>query len=146
MLHGHNKRKGKKLGSGDLPPGSPNLIRASKANDADAVRAALKGVPDSINGQEERSGMTAVHWASANRNLEIAEILFSHEGQKLDLGIRDYFGRLSIDLAIASGHDGIIDLHHRAMFPENQREFDEFDEAENIRPMRSSADDETYEP
>lgn len=72
--------------------------------------------------------MTALHWAGANRNLELAKLLFAQENPKADPWIKDRWGRLAVDLAIETGNETLIDLFHRHMFPEDyEYDFDPLD-------------------
>lgn len=66
--------------------------------------------------------MTALHWAGANGNLEIAEILFSHVEMRVDPWIKDKFNRFAINHAMRCGNAKVIDLIQQHMFTEEHRD------------------------
>lgn len=92
------------------------LVGARYCNQVE-VRGALEQDPTCINKQDE-AGLTALHWASGNRDLVITEMLLNFPKGKVDPWIKDIRGRTAIDHAIESGRREIIDLLKQLMYGE----------------------------
>lgn len=106
---------------------APVLVQAEEG-EITQTAVALMNDPESINSQDPATLMTALHWAGANRNLELARLLFAQTTPKADPWIKDRWGRLAVDLAIETGNETLIDLFHRQMFPEDyEYDFDPLD-------------------
>ena len=75
----------------------------------------------SVNVRSQSTGMTALHWAGANRDLALARVLFACTKPPADPWIKDRWGRLAVDLAIETGNQTLIDLFHRHMIPKITR-------------------------
>lgn len=99
----------------------PGIVIASEANNAEGVKAALKADPYCINAQDQFL-MTALHWAGANGNLEIANILFSHAELPVDPWIKDKFNRFAINLAMRCGNSKVTDLIQQHMLTEEHKD------------------------
>lgn len=113
-----------------------DIIVAAEANDTDGVRKALEDDPETINQQEPKTRMTALHCAGANRNLEIAEILFEVTTPKVDPWMKDRWGRLPVDLALETGNTELIELFHKKMFSEDYTyDFDPLAPPDGILPV-----------
>lgn len=107
---------------------TPSVLDGARQNILERVRDAIEGEPEAINSQDPATLMTALHWAGANRNLELARLLFAQTTPKADPWIKDRWGRLAVDLAIETGNETLIDLFHRHMFPEDYAyDFDPLD-------------------
>ncbi len=90
----------------------------------------------SVNVRSQSTGMTALHWAGANRDLALARVLFACTKPPADPWIKDRWGRLAVDLAIETGNRTLIDLFHRHMFPEDYAyDFDPLDPPEGATPI-----------
>jgi ankyrin repeat protein len=84
----------------------PDILRGAAQNNKQEVMASVERDPTSINRQDEKTGMTALHWTCINRNFEIAEYLLSVDRDpQVDALIPDYAQRLPIELA---GHNKIV--------------------------------------
>lgn len=91
----------------------------AERNDLNGVAQVLQEKPVAINQQDPETGMTALHWAGANRNLRLGEMLFGQEIPRVDPWIKDRWDRLPAELAIKTGNESLIDLFHRMMFRED---------------------------
>ncbi len=128
------RKKANNIGDG-LLRGKFNIVRGAHGADMDEVKAALNEIPQCINSQDPYTKMTALHWAGANRDLELAEYLFAWEPCKADPWIKDKWGRLPVQLAIETGNKTLIQLFHEKMFPEDyQNDYDVFDPPEGVIP------------
>lgn len=88
-----------------------DIIEGALTNDFDTVNAALAQDPSSINTQHEIYKFTATHAAVSRGNFTMVQHLLDVQG--IDLSIRDVYGRHALDMALAVGHRGIIDILFR---------------------------------
>ncbi|MGB4058018.1 MAG: ankyrin repeat domain-containing protein [Alphaproteobacteria bacterium] len=116
------KRNSMELGSSadgqeeiDLPShlkGSSLTFYAQKSHFYQ-VQATIRDFPRDFNCQD-RFGMTALHWAAANRHHAMCQILL--DTNALDLSIQDNRGRTALDHAISSGDTKVIQLIMQKMY------------------------------
>jgi len=110
-MNNSSQKKSSRLGKGSgLSKYDYDIVGAAENNDIDRVVEILKEQPDAINNKDVETSMTALHWAAANRNLKIAEALFSQEDVPVDMSMTDDFGRYAFDLANEMGYQKMIDL------------------------------------
>lgn len=102
-----NPQKG--IGSGMKEP-PRDIVTAAKHNDIDLVKEILAEEPGRINDYDSKSRMTALHWAGANVNYELAEFLFAQKNPPVDFGMRDYKDRFAFDHANEMGNQRVIEL------------------------------------
>ena len=96
-----------------------NIVVGSMLNDLDEVVRALNEDPKCINTIDPETKMTALHWAGANGNYLIAELLFNHEDDLVDPFLKDSWGRIPIDLALGCGNQKVIDFFQQRMFADD---------------------------
>jgi len=89
-----------------------DIIHGAKFGIYEEVEAALRENPKCIN-QQDASGLTAMHWAAANRDVGIANLLAAHKFDPLKKDIR---GRTARDHAIESGEKDIVELLTQRMY------------------------------
>jgi ankyrin repeat protein len=106
-LPGNRADKNKAAKSGYTP-----LISASMNGHADAVRLLVEAGADKDK-VETADGMSALHWAACDGHLEAARILVEAGA---DRSIRDSHGDTALDLAVDSGHGGVLAADLAALF------------------------------
>lgn len=99
----------------------PDIVQAAKYGLARDVERALTENPSCINHQDA-SGLTALHWACGNRDIEILTILLEHEAEKANLWVKDCRGRRAVDHAIDSGDHGIVDELKKYMYGDSMED------------------------
>lgn len=73
------------------PLETPEIVWLAQNNRVAEFRTYLAKHPKEINLQGP-GGLTALHWACSNRNLEIFELLLAHKPEKVDPWIEDVRG------------------------------------------------------
>jgi hypothetical protein len=131
------KKQHIKVETGDeLKKETHDIVWAARSANMEEVKAALADEPHCINEQDSFNKMTALHWAGANRDLELAEYLFAWSEHKVDPWIKDKWDRMAVDLALETGNQTLIQLFHEKMFPEDyQYDFDPLDPPKGIAPI-----------
>lgn len=92
-----------------------DIIRGAENADLVEVRGAINEDVNAVNFQDPTTGLTAMHISAADHNQSVVKELLKH---KVDLDVRDAWGRTAIDLAIGAGHDDIAEILYRRRFPE----------------------------
>ncbi len=116
-----------------------DIISATRNNDTEEVIAALEDNPDCIL-DTDRNEMNALHWAAANNNYEISNILFKALGIERIREIKDRFGREPMKLAIANGHDALTELYFQNIFPEVYEHDDPYNSDDTTTPFPGNDD------
>jgi ankyrin repeat protein len=115
-------RKEKLKGSGG--PITPDIVRASRENNFTLVKSALEQNPACINDQDPVTGMTALHWACANRNKEVFDLL--GEFPNLSYDLLTFAGQSPEQLALESGATEIADALHQRIFVQDHLDEDPY--------------------
>ena len=108
-----------------------DIIAGADEGDFGEVDAALDENPKAISFQEPSVGLTALHVAAADGNLDMVNHLLSKPG--VNPNIVDKFGRQALDMAIYIGHDGVIEVLSRHMYP---RSFNHLENGSASQPFR----------
>ena len=85
----------------------PNIIRGARNNDLEEVKAALNQNWTNITQKDVSNGMTALHYAAALGNYNMAQFLLQRKG--IELRAEDRFGRDALDVAIDCGNQRIVE-------------------------------------
>ena len=91
------------------------ILLASYNGDLEAVRAAVKKDPMSVNDQHELTGSTALHYACGMGRYSIVEYLLTCE--RINVDLQDTDGLTALEKAQMCGHPGIITMLKLATFP-----------------------------
>lgn len=106
----------------------PDLILAAERGDLYGIRdAVLSGT--SVNYQEDRTGITALHAASARGHLSAVKLLLAHPD--IDPQLLDNFGRDALLVAMKTPYDEVIEVLFTATFPEEEPPTDPSDQAQD---------------
>jgi ankyrin repeat protein len=136
MPHPLGKKQPKASSGTDTMKPLPDIVKASEANDLHSVMLALQQKPSCINDRDSRTHMTALHWAGANGNYEIAEALFKHTQLSVNPWLHDKWRRYPMHLAMRCGNTLVIELLFKNMFPEDfMYDFDPLDPPPGIEPI-----------
>lgn len=136
MPHPLGKKHPKASSNTDNTKPLPDIVKASEANDLNSVIRALEQKPLCINDRDSRTHMTALHWAGANGNYEIADALFKHTQLAVNAWLKNKWGRYPMHLAMRSGNTLVVELLFQKMFPEDFiYDFDPLDPPPGIEPI-----------
>jgi len=92
-----------------------NIILAVESGQLSIVETVLSEDPSLINFQDDATGLTGLHVAVADGAVAIARYLLSVP--HIDPTIRDFRGRDALDLAIGLGHQPLIQMISRSVYP-----------------------------
>ncbi len=92
-----------------------DIIIAAKFGQSKDVFSALEEDPFCIN-KQNGAGLTALHWASANRDLTTVNLLLRHQRELANPWLEDSKGRKPINHAIDSACDAIVQILTERMF------------------------------
>lgn len=96
---------------------TPEIVWLAQNNRVKEFKTYLTNHPEEINLQGP-GGLTALHWACSNRNLEIFELLLEHEPEKANPWIEDVRGKKPVDLAIDRHADVLVTKLFQRMYPD----------------------------
>lgn len=91
--------------------GRSYLLHGAKANSTSVISKVLSAYPEAINDTDPGNGLTALHYAAGQGSAKAVEMLLGCPGVRLD--IQDFYGRDALDVAILSGHEGVINMLFR---------------------------------
>jgi len=97
-----------------------SIFEAIDSGDESNLTRVIAARPQSLS--DRYLGMTPLHWAAGDGNWKMMEILL--EAGKIDLSIRDDFGRTAMDMALAVGSRPTQDLLARQLYPKSFQDDD----------------------
>lgn len=122
----------------NLEDETPNILRGAINLDVAEVKAALVADPDCINHADPDTGLTALHIAAANGDIETIQMLVQQSG--VDIGVPDALGRPPYLLAQIMGRNDVVG----ALFQQVERRLqakeatdDQPTESTNVRTITS---------
>lgn len=116
MSNANRKKDFSPVNQGDGDDTNYDLLHCAQYGLMGGVKTVLGRSPDKIN-QQDRSYMTSLHWAAANRNFGMCKYLLSFP--EVDMTIPDANGKIAFDHAVDTGSEEIIKLFIMAAYRED---------------------------
>lgn len=92
------------------------LLWYAKTSNLRELESELLADPSDLNCKDV-TGMTALHWAAANRNYAMCAFLLKQEG--IDLSVADNRGHTALEHAVSSGDEKVIKILMSASYGED---------------------------